>query len=190
VAQREARARQGRIGQWVVLLAAGALLTVLLLRGGILFRWGSVNGPFFVASFVVVAATALIASALTRHSAAAADAMALRGAAAFLVVPLHYATMHVIVDRLGEPPWSTGAYLIGVVPLILFAFASAKASARWLAPVSRARFAMPVLLIGMGICAAIGMASDTASEVGITLLAMALGQILAATALNVRPWRQ
>lgn len=125
---------------WVVAAVAVLLGTVgaLLLasRGASFHRWGSVALGFFVLSLAVIGAAWLMSLALARWAPSVAEALSLRGVAAYLVVPLHYAALEVLT-RLGWSGLASSLFVPTVIALCGAALIAAKSGERWALRLSR-----------------------------------------------------
>jgi uncharacterized membrane protein len=110
-------------------IAAGLSLAMYG-RGMSFHRWSSMALAFFVLSIAVLAVAWWISTMLDRHAKAAADRIALRGIAAFLVVPVHYALVKAVsVSDLS--PMSLWTFALCAMVLAVLSFWLARLGAGW-----------------------------------------------------------
>jgi uncharacterized membrane protein len=81
-----------------VVLLSCMLLAVLYERGASFFRWGSVSAAYFVAGATAITIVWALAGGLVSFGIELATRLSLRGAAVFLVVPIHYAALAIMKD--------------------------------------------------------------------------------------------
>jgi hypothetical protein len=132
----------------------GGLLTAwLYAHGASFFRWGSVS-----AGFLLVSVTSLVLAWWTCHRLASiapglAKALSLRGAAALLVVPLHYAALAVLAIVANIQAWPAPAAIVlafllaGLCLPLARRLSSALVSQVWLAP--RSNLTVILLLLAV-----------------------------------------
>jgi hypothetical protein len=177
---------------WLAGVAAVATLAAagLWWMGKGFHRWGSMNLPFFIAAVGVLAVSLWVADALSRRFVGAAEGLALRGAAAFIVVPAHYAMQSLAqaVAVLGVPGagagWAPAAYVAGSVAVTVLAFGAAKRLAR-LGAMGWAQ-QPAALLVGVVVCLVVASGVLTARATLAGFAAAILGQVLVAWLLGAR----
>ena len=118
--------RQGAAPQeaWIVAGTAGlclALSALLVARGAVVFRWGSVSIAYFLCAVGIVALAWLCADRLVGALPAMARRASLRGPASLLIVPLHYAILDVL-ETLWPPPWDAAAWAPATIALAFAVF--------------------------------------------------------------------
>jgi hypothetical protein len=172
-----------------IVLGGTLLLAVSLvayLRGGVFYRWGSMNALFFMLAVGVIAWFVLTSETLAKLSPCVADAVALRGVAAFLVVPVHYAVIKG-ANVLSPAPWSNSVFALAAVAAVVLSLAVsrwlAQGIARW-PPASRMPW-LVTLVASVALTAWLGSSSPMQAFVAATV-----GQVLAAALLNVRGRRR
>ncbi len=173
-----------------LLVMGGALLLgaslVLFLRGADFYRWGMMNAAFFVATVGVIAWFVVACEALSVRSPRVANAVALRGVAAFLVVPVHYAMVQGAAG-LGAVPWSTGLFAVAGVAAVVMSFALSRWLAQGIARLPPGSLAtLVVLLVGV-VALTVWLAGGHATPAFGVATA---GQVLAAALLNMRVMRK
>jgi hypothetical protein len=172
----------------IVLLGASLVLAslVLFMRGGTFYRWGSMNAAFFMLAVGVIAWFVVFAETLDARGSRLANAVSLRGVAAFLVVPVHYAMIQGVAG-LWPAPWSTGLFLVAVVVAVVLSFAVS----RWLAqgiatwPQQALLPLLALLVVALALTVWLAPSGPTLAFVAATV-----GQLLAASLLNMRALRR
>ena len=91
---------------------------VLASHGAPVFRWGSVSIAYFLCAVGIVAVVWLVTRWLAQASPAGARALALRGPASLLIVPLHYGALGML-EELSLPPWRLAVWS-GATILLVF----------------------------------------------------------------------
>ncbi len=162
----------------VVATAASLLLgafALLAARGAPVFRWGSVSIAYFLCAMGIVATAWLATRWLAQVAPALARALALRGPASLLMVPLHYAALG-LLEALAPPPWSLAAWLPGIILLtsgILLSSRALVAAARQVAIPGT----IVQLLIGATACF-VALASVCCATPLLRLEACSLGEVV------------
>jgi len=118
--------RQGAAPQeaWIVAGTGGlclALSALLVARGAVVFRWGSVSIAYFLCAVGIVALAWLCTDRLVGALPAMAQRASLRGPASLLIVPLHYAILGVL-EALSPPPWDAAAWALATIALAFAVF--------------------------------------------------------------------
>jgi len=145
--------RQGAAPQeaWIVAGTAGlclALSALLVARGAVVFRWGSVSIAYFLCAVGIVALAWLCADRLVGALPALAQRASLRGPASLLIVPLHYAILGAL-EALSPPPWDAAAWAPATIALVFAVFLSSRALVA-----SAGRLATPGDLVQAGVALA------------------------------------
>ena len=102
----------------IALMVGIALTTILHYRGFIFFRWGSVSVAYFVLATPIILVTFLFAEWITGRYSRIAARLSLRGASAFLVVPVHYGALALLKDT-GMTVWTSSNWLLGLASMLL-----------------------------------------------------------------------
>jgi len=100
-------------GALLVLLSGSAVASLVLVsRGAVLHRWGSVSIAYFLYAVAIVICFWLSASLLERSlPLAAGRALQMRGPASLIVVPVHYAAIGLIAAS-WPPPYDPRAWVV------------------------------------------------------------------------------
>jgi hypothetical protein len=159
-----------------------------LAMGKIFHRWSTMNLPFFVASLAVVAGCMALSQALAARAVTVANALFMRGVAAFLIVPAH-TLLQELAKLVWPAPWSPIWFLVGAVVVLVMSYALSNALAsktpallRTVAPwMVAAACGLTVLT-----CVAIALGWWVPKAPGV-LVVMVLGQCCAAVLLGARP---
>lgn len=193
-ARHVAGAREGalaRVPLQALLMAAALGLGVagavmLAGRGGAtFFRWGAMGIGFFVLSIGVLAASGLLARAFAAWLPPLGEATALRGVAAFLVVPVHYALVKLLALA-GVGPLGLPAYLAVSAAIIVASFWLSRRLAAAMQPHGAAA-ALPAPAIAVAIVASATIAVTAFSyEPLLAFAAATLGQLATAASLGRR----
>jgi hypothetical protein len=69
---------------------------LLMLRGAVFFRWGSMSAAYFVLSIAFLGLGWALSILLVRRAPLASRGLSVRGVAAFLIVPIHYALIELL----------------------------------------------------------------------------------------------
>lgn len=145
---------------------SGALLGLLLavgmyLRGASFFRWGSVSAGFVVAAATAVVVAWLLCTKLVSQSQRVTQALSLRGPAALLVVPLHYAVLAVVASvadmRLAPVPIT----LLLISLLACACLPVARRLAAWLAAPSLLQQTIPLSLLLLALASLVWIQGST-----------------------------
>jgi hypothetical protein len=174
-------------GRLLLALASVAAGLALVMHGRNMsfHRWSSMALAFFILSIAVLAMAWWISTLLDRHAKAGADRLALRGVAAFLVVPVHYALVKVVGESTLSPMdlWS---FLMTALILVVLSFWLARLGANW---ANRLATGGRVVLVTMW-CAAVTLAAASVTQAQtMPLLAFAAatgGQLIMAALLARR----
>ncbi len=129
------RWRQGVTPEELGVVSLVALLTlaaaaVLAERGAPVFRWGSVSIAYLLCAVGIIAASWLLSSGVARWLPAFSRAVALRGAASLLIVPLHYGILG-LLEELGPSAWSPAVWLATTVVLAGAVLLASRAVIAW-----------------------------------------------------------
>jgi hypothetical protein len=167
----------------VALLVATAGLAAM---GKSFFRWGVMNAPFLVLSLGSVLFAAMLCSFAAARWPQLFRHLALRGPAAYLVVPMHYGLIHVTKILL-PAPWSPLAYVAGALCLVVLSIGLSRKVAAWIAGPSTAAAGgwLALAFCGLAMLAASLVASQTHLAMGLATL----GQVAVGALLGVR-WRR
>ncbi len=154
-------------------------------RGAAVHRWGSVSFAYFVFATGFVALVWLLARwACTNPQLAF---LHLRGPASLLVVPIHYAAIH-LWAAVAPPPWSPQAWLAAVLVLTIFTVLTSRWLAGRLKAIAERPASGPGLIVAIAVSAtACAAAAIFASPLACWLVAC-LSQIVIAANL-ARPSR-
>lgn len=172
----------------VLLLGAlfcAAVAAMMYWRGLSFHRWSSMAAGFFVLSAAVLAVAGVVSRWIARVGQPLSRWLSIRGVAAFAVVPLHYATIRVLVES-GLAPVSAGTYFAMSCVLCIFIFWASRGFAK-LAASATSGSGIPMYMIG-GLVAAAGAVSVMSATAvpGIAFAAAIAGQLLAALGLARR----
>jgi len=103
----------------VAIVLTGSLLSVILYSRGVsFFRWGSVSAAYFVAAVTAVTIVWVLAGWVVRFISQIEKPLSLRGAAVFLVVPIHYAAL-AIVKALGLQTLTSSNWIVGLTGMVV-----------------------------------------------------------------------
>jgi hypothetical protein len=108
---------------WMAAAAIGGASVAWLLAhtGASFFRWGSMGIGYFVLSIGVLGATGLVSVLIAKKAPRLKSAVSLRGVSAFLVVPIHYAFVRLLVLA-GLVSLPLAAYLAAALAIIVLSF--------------------------------------------------------------------
>jgi hypothetical protein len=156
-------------------VALGTSLLFLQMGKGF-FRWGTVSLGFFIASCAVIPLFILASEAAAAKLTKFSSFISLRGAAALLVVPTHYALIHLAL-QVSPGAWSPGSFFVGSTLAVIVALVVSKVGARFAASIQpRIQPGMVFVLIGLVIVTAARFdeittfASATAAQILIGLV--------------------
>lgn len=181
---REWWSRRGAAMAWAALALASALAAagaaVLASRGAVFHRWGTMSAAYLVVSLAVLGA----AWGLARVGAAfpaAARALALRGPASLLVVPLHYGVIG-LAEWFVAPPMPLGAWCVTATVLTAVIIVASRRLAAFMS-------ATPLSARSLGLLLAASTAATWASHAAggpalLTLCLACVGQVLVAWELS------
>jgi len=181
------RAIRPVLGLSALSIASALFATMLIGRGYVVFRWGTVSLAFFALSFAILGGSLWLAFLIDRLPPLA-RAISLRGIASLAVVPLHYWVIEVAAQLHMAP--TDGQRLASLTVLLgVLAFAGAKLAARLvqaLADAAQARALSSALWATVLFCAALLLFGREVNPL-LRATCMALGQ-LALCALLVVAW--
>lgn len=129
------RWRRGVTSEELSVVSLMAVLTlgvaaVLAERGAPVFRWGSVSIAYFLCAVGIIAASWLLSSGVSRCLPALSRAIALRGAASLLIVPLHYGILG-LLEELDPSLWNPAVWLVTTVVLAGVVLSISRAAIAW-----------------------------------------------------------
>ena len=140
----------------IATLTAGVAF-VLVSRGAVLFRWGSMSATYFIASLSAISCCLSLATVapLVRVTALLGQGVALGGVCSFAVVPIHYALIEFASKWLG-PVVDFFSYIRTALSVVVLSFASSYFVPLVASRLPRTHNAIAVFCLVVGVCAAMG----------------------------------